>query len=197
MSGDYAAIVTTIVLAVFVVGSVQLYVLARRELIPDPRWESGSAAELRIVGSLREGDQPRAEDLAVLDETTRTSVSLKVIPTSVSAVLWIIVGFALIVVEINVLKWAATAKPGPAPELAAWAFYVCAGSVTLLAVEGLARAMTPALSVLIKCAKDMRSMSREERDHVKIALADYRAAQNASPPEADEEQRSADDPPGP
>ncbi|MFE5300658.1 hypothetical protein [Streptomyces sp. NPDC056632] len=197
MSGDYAAIVTTIVLAVLVVGSVQLYVLAQRELIPHSSYESGSAAELRIVGSIREGNPPRAEDLATLDATTRSGVPLKVIPTRAFVVLWVIVCFALIVVEIKVLKWAASAKPGPAPELAAWSFYVCAGSVMLLAVEGLARAMAPALTVFLKSAKDMWSMSREERDQVKIALADYRAAQNPSPPAADEEQPSADDPPRP
>ncbi|GHC51007.1 hypothetical protein RFN57_37520 [Streptomyces violaceochromogenes] len=120
MSGDYAALITTVILAALLVGSVQTYALFRR-------WTSVYVDAARLLvdstnrsrKAIQHGVEPDPADTDAIIEII--SKPRRFLYRSAAAFLavavWVAVCTTLVVVQIDVLRWAATNQPpqGPRP----------------------------------------------------------------------------------
>jgi hypothetical protein len=181
MSDDYAALVTTVILAVLLIGSVQAYTLFRT-------WGDGIVEAFEdlttsidnVVQAGRSGQEPSIEDLAKIDKA-RVSGPNHMMRRKVAALLaftvWVAICVVLVVVEIEVLKWSATHSPEDHPGLAKFAFYACAASVVILVAEGAVRVMARTAISLKKEMEPMRAYTAEDRRRYDEALHAFRQAQ--------------------
>lgn len=166
MSGDYAALITTVILAALLVGSVQTYALFRR-------WTSVYVDAARLLvdstnrsrKAIQRGVEPDPADTDAIIEII--SKPRRFLYRSTAAFLavavWVAVCTTLVVVQIDVLRWAATNQPPKDPDLARLSFYVAAGAVVLLVAEGVLRVLFQAGSSLSQAFRDYESMTSEER----------------------------------
>jgi hypothetical protein len=188
MSGDYAALITTVILAALLVGSVQTYALFRR-------WTSVYVDAARLLvdstnrsrKAIQRGDEPDPADTDAIIEII--SKPRRFLYRSTAAFLavavWVAVCTTLVVVQIEVLRWAATNQPSKDPDLARLSFYVAAGAVVLLVAEGVLRVLFQAGSSLSQAFRDYESMTSEERRTFYRALGARVASTPTAPADGD------------
>ncbi|MFJ2924582.1 hypothetical protein ACIPIU_06065 [Streptomyces massasporeus] len=167
MSNDYAALITTVILAALLIGSVQTYTLFRR-------WASVYTDVARLYvdatnrsrRAIQQGEEPDPADTDAIIEIL--AKPRRFIYRSTAALLavsvWVAVCTTLVIVQIDVLKWAATGQSTKDPSLARLSFYVAAGAVVLLVAEGVIRVLFQAGSSLVQAFRDYEVMTGEERD---------------------------------
>lgn len=165
MSSDYAALITTVILAALLIGSVQTYTLFRR-------WASVYTDVARLYvdatnrsrRAIQQGEDPDPADTDALIEIL--SKPRRFIYRSTAALLavsvWVAVCATLVIVQIDVLKWAATNQQTKDPGLAKLSFYVAAGAVVLLVAEGVIRVLFQAGASLAQAFRDYEVMTSEE-----------------------------------
>ncbi|MFE9776168.1 hypothetical protein ACFYOV_31830 [Streptomyces sp. NPDC005931] len=175
MSDDYAALITTIILASLLIGSVQSYSLLRR-------WadshlgttEDGMDARTRALESIRRGEAPRPEDLeAIALAAQPVRVLRKTLLPLISSGVWLAVSAALVWVQVKVLLWSGTHEPPTDPQLAKQAFYVASGAVVLLVAEGLLRVMAYGASRILQSIQSLEEATPEERSELLQAIRRY------------------------
>jgi hypothetical protein len=172
MSDDYAALITTIILAVLLIGTVQTYSLLRA-------W-TNSYAEIarryveawnRAGDAARNGSDPDDEDLEQISiVATPRRLLLLAWPAMAAGVAWLSICALLVILQIKVLLWSATHEPARDPQLAKWTFYATSGSVVLLLIEGLARAVLQGISGIWQSLNNYTLFGSDERDVVFRAL---------------------------
>ncbi|MGA5208066.1 hypothetical protein [Streptomyces variegatus] len=141
MSDDYAAITTSIMLAVLVIATMQAERLLKAWYAPlveaRKRWW---AVEDEIAAHLRAGREVTHDDLARLrdvraqaacraNEMGALSNLLKIICVGGP---WLLLCLQIVSTVVYVLRWAATPDPDPSPALARLAFYTTTASVVAL-----------------------------------------------------------------
>ncbi|MFF9016118.1 hypothetical protein ACF09C_24525 [Streptomyces sp. NPDC014870] len=141
MSNDYAAIATTVIFGVLVIGTAQHYAMVKRiNDLRNKRIQTVSDARARALNDLRNGTKPSLSDLEQAHGSHLTHEGLDGGLTRWSAGLWGIVAGSLAVAQVRILIWAGGADPGPAPNLAHLIFINTAGAIALLVLETFARA---------------------------------------------------------
>ncbi|MFC7844632.1 hypothetical protein [Streptomyces sp. NPDC057382] len=140
MSDDYAALVTAIILAVLLIGTVQTYTLMR--MWTDRFVETAqqyASSRRQALEAIRRGEEPAPDDLnglaTAVGQAGPMQLLAKVWPVLVGTSIWFGVCAVLVAVQIRILFWSATHQPETDPALAKLAFFVTAGSVALLILE--------------------------------------------------------------
>jgi hypothetical protein len=145
MNNDYASIVTTLDVAVLLVGAVQFATIYKRfadqsaAAVHSVREKKG-----RLIEALRRGEEP--DRVQLLD--ARPSSLRMVLQTwhlALAIIVWCILDAFLIQVQLGVLEWAGTKNAGPDPALAQKAAIVTAVGVFVVFIEGMFRALWTAL----------------------------------------------------
>jgi hypothetical protein len=183
MSDEYAAVITTVILAVLLVGTVQAYTLFKawgdgfRETSEDLH-----ASVDNVVQAVRTGVEPPAEDLAKVDEGRESNRIIRQKAAALmAAFVWFWTCVFLVAVQIMVLKWSATHSPKEDPDLAKFAFVVCAVSIVILVVEGVVRVMARFAVVMRKQIEWSRQYTAEDRHRYDEALRAFRQARQTPP----------------
>ncbi|CAM5607628.1 hypothetical protein SVIRM249S_06033 [Streptomyces viridochromogenes] len=159
MSDDYAALVTTIILAVLLIGTVQTYTLMRAwtDRFVDTAQQYTSSRR-QALEAIRRGEEPASHDLnglvAAVGQARPTQLLAKVWPVLVGTSIWFAVCAVLVSLQIRILFWSATHQPETDPALAKLAFVVTAGSLALLVLEVVIRVAVQLVSRLRSLAKD-------------------------------------------
>ncbi|MFF6911545.1 hypothetical protein [Streptomyces sp. NPDC012466] len=175
MSDDYAALITTIILAVLLIGTVQTYTLLRA-------WTNSYAetaghyveAHNRVVAAVTAGNDPDSEDLELISAVAAPRrLLLLAWPAVTAGSAWLTVCALLVTVQIKVLLWSATHQPETDPQLARWAFYVTSGSVVLLLMEGLVRAALQGLFGVRRSLSGYTPLDAQTRDGFYKAIAQH------------------------
>jgi len=177
MSDDYAALISTIIIAALLIGSVQLYTLTRTWVsIPIQTLQEFLQAMSRATAAIRAGNDPAVEDLeGIASAVDPKNAIRKVWPAWVAAAIWMAVCVLLVTLQIKILLWSATGTPKD-PDLAKAAFYITAAVVIMLVAEGIIRVF---VSDLPKMFKALASHSDDlwpnsaERDRLYRALANH------------------------
>ncbi|MGW4759530.1 hypothetical protein [Streptomyces chartreusis] len=192
MSDDYAAVITTVILAVLAVGSVQTYTLVRRLRDAMVEWVAEAVdARSRVVVALRAAQPPSPDDLAKVDALTRPDAAVRrLTPAYVASFVWLAVCGVLVYVQIRVLKWAGTHHPEKDPDLAELAFYVCTVAVGVLVIEGVIRGVAGLVGRMRLMRTEITNTrpSDEELAEFNNSLDRYRNERSGEPP-ADPTQR--------
>ncbi|MFF4369657.1 hypothetical protein [Streptomyces sp. NPDC001594] len=183
MSDDYAALITTVIVAVLLIGTVQAYTLFKAwgdgflELTADWRTSADNVIQAR-----RAGVEVPAEDLAKIHEGRESNrVKRQKFAALVGAFAWLSICAILVLVEIKVLKWSATHNPKEDPQLAKAAFLACAVSIVILVGEGLGR-VVGRLAIGVKRQREWaRQYTDDDLRHYDEALRVYRQRQEAEP----------------
>ncbi|MCX5246986.1 hypothetical protein OG895_17400 [Streptomyces sp. NBC_00201] len=137
MSNDYAAIVSTLDVAVLLVGAVQFAKVWAR--IGD---ETAAQAQTRrermgaLIEQQRQGVEPSRSELLEVRRTSLVRWFRQLALLHTAGLIWFFTCGNLIVVQLRVLRWAGTAGAGPNPDLAQDAFNWVAIGVVLLFIEG-------------------------------------------------------------
>ncbi|MGY5106075.1 hypothetical protein [Streptomyces sp. 900105245] len=187
MSDDYAALITTIIMAELVIGSVQAYTLMKAWAEPTRQLtlRIKQAAE-KVVTARKAGEDANPDDIALI-RSARSTVEMQrllmsTLPALAAAMVWMAACTVLVFVQIQVLKWSGTHTPLKDPKLARTSFYVSAGAVVLLVGEGVVRVFVRAYSGMLRDALSVARIKGEDREHLTAALAEH--ADRASGPEA-------------
>lgn len=175
MTDDYAALITAIILAVLLIGTVQTYSFMQK-------WTQTYVSRLRetyeaygrIAAAVEEGSEPRPEDLESL--RNRVLVVLRIVssPAYWALGLWGATCGWLVWTQIRVLRWAGTHHPAADPDLAQEAFAVCCFAIGVLVLEGLVRAMLQAVRDGHGAVLPYLRMSRAARTRANEALRAHR-----------------------
>jgi hypothetical protein len=184
MSNDYAALITTLIVAVIAVGTIQLYTLMKRW--GDVFAEAGSElveARRRILDAMAQGQAPTPDDLNAASMSPRwvLAVSRKSFPPYLAAAIWIGVCGGLVVIQASVLRWTAMADKPKSAELAEKSFWVVVAAVVLLIVEGIARALLEARVKVRRLGQGLAHYSRADRQRMHQALTQYRRTGQVPP----------------
>lgn len=152
MTNDYAAIISSVIAAVLVLGFIEVRALGERFdrlLRTGDVSEEVLEAEEGVLAAIRSGQAPAAEHLAILapfyaEEYERTMK--RVMRAGILWLGWVVLCFALVICECLVLLWAAIDKHGPAEWLAATSFIVTAFAVVVVLFGALVRSRLNAFS---------------------------------------------------
>ncbi|MFI1190330.1 hypothetical protein [Streptomyces californicus] len=184
MSHDYAGIVSTIVVALLTIGTVQLVTLLKRWSVSlQGLYQEGYEARHRITEALKAEQDPDPEDFEKLNIVRPgrwlSRMALTAAPYLAAAV-WAAACVVLIDVQIEVLRWAGTADPGPAAELARRAFRTVVVCGSLMAAEGLVRAFVIGFGFVFRGHRDHRSaFTAAERHAFFRSVVAYRRGSSA------------------
>ncbi|MFD6493485.1 hypothetical protein ACFV99_23770 [Streptomyces sp. NPDC059944] len=142
MSDDYAALISTIIIAALLVGTVQIYSLTRAWVdVPIEMLHQYLQANGRALASIRAGDTPAADDLSKLAAITNPKDMWKrAWPAMVAAGIWLWTCIVLVALQIRILLWSATGAPKD-PALAKGAFFITSAVVVMLVLEGIIRVL--------------------------------------------------------
>ncbi|MFI6729238.1 hypothetical protein NRF20_46165 [Streptomyces sp. R-74717] len=186
MSDDYAALITTVILAVLLIGTVQLYTLIKSYADAMPQADDSHAALLeRVAQALHGNRDPRAEDLAALDQYF-TDLFARVVGrnrrwgTYLASAAWVAICCVLVITQIKVLKWSATHTPAQDPHLAKTAFYIASGAVVILVCEGVVRVITQVIANARRHRARVRQFSADDFRRLNEAGERYRQARQAN-----------------
>ncbi|MYX18417.1 hypothetical protein GTY67_34275 [Streptomyces sp. SID8374] len=177
MSDDYASLLTTLIVTVLAVGTVQTYSLLKRW--NDTHVEQlrvAMEARIRVADALGRGMQPSEGDLQGADQSARRAVVLArswVAPWLAGGV-WAYVVVMLGKQQLRILKWAATAGDPAAPELAKTSFYYVSIAVALLLAEGIVRVFVSSFIRQYQQLKPWRNYPRSSRELAYDAIRAYR-----------------------
>jgi hypothetical protein len=184
MSDDYAALITTVILAVLVIGTVQAYTLLKT-------WGDGvveTTERLRasidnIVKAGRTGAEPPTEDLAKIHEARESNQVIRQKGAALAtSLVWLAICGILVTVQIAVLEWSATHGPEEKdPELAKLAFGACSASIVILAGEGAMRVTARTASGMRKQILELSQYTAEDKRRFVEAVHKYREDQQAPP----------------
>ncbi|WP_415962044.1 hypothetical protein [Streptomyces sp. 021-4] len=177
MSDDYAALLTTLIVAVLAVGTIQTYSMMKR-------WSDTQAeqtrvlieARVRVADALHRNAQPTEDDLKAARESVSTVARMArkgMLPYGASLV-WIAVVVTLGDQQLRILKWAATAGDPADPELAKSAFYYVSAAIVLLLAEGFARGLVVTFRTNRQQFKPWKNYPRSTRDQADRAVRAYR-----------------------
>ncbi|WP_405434855.1 hypothetical protein [Streptomyces anulatus] len=161
MSHDYAAIVSTLIVALLTIGTVQLVSLLKRwSVMVRGLYQEGYEARHRITEALKTGQSPDAEDFEKLNIVRPGRWLFRVAITLgpyVAAAVWAVACVVLLDVQISVLRWAGADKPGMDPELARKAYRTVVVCGSLMAAEGLLRACVIGFGYIVRGHRDHRA----------------------------------------
>ncbi|MFG2557208.1 hypothetical protein [Streptomyces sp. NPDC048581] len=190
MSDDYAALITTVILAVLLIGTVQLYTLIKSYSDALPQADASHAALLeRAVQAVHGNRDPSAEDLVALDQyfadmLAHMGGARRRWGIYLASGAWMTICCVLVITQIEVLKWSATHTPGQdAPQLAKSAFYIASWAIMILVFEGFVRVIIQMIANLQRRRARFRQFSADDLRRLSRAAQErYRQAQqpNAS-----------------
>ncbi|MEV7643354.1 hypothetical protein AB0O32_25810 [Streptomyces rubiginosohelvolus] len=184
MSDDYAAIVSTLIVALLTIGTVQLVTLLKRwRAFAVDFFREAVDARRRVTLALKAGHSPAPEDFELLNilrpkRLVSRSVAALMAPY-VAACVWGAACVHLVIVQIQVLRWAGADEPGPAPELAKQAFATIVVCGSAMVVEGLVRAVA-GLRGTIGQRDYAAEFTAAERAAFGRSLNEYRRSADAS-----------------
>jgi hypothetical protein len=177
MSNDYAAIVTTLDGAILVIGTAQFVGIYKKFTEKSSVIEREKFAHRgRLVEALQRGEEPDAADLVAARRGL--ILSWDTLLLSLAFAVWGVLAGAVAIVQVQVLRWAATAgeNPDPDPELARMAYLVTGAAILALLFEAMAGALIGNLRyLLLNAARDYRDRysseaRRELEEKVKEAV---------------------------
>jgi hypothetical protein len=186
MSEDYASLLTTLIVAIFAVGTIQTYTFFRKwgDLETEELRKSVDA-RVRVLEALRLDEQPTADDLKAAHVTALKSLkfSRRTWAPYVVAFTWVLLVVLLGAQQIKILRWAASASKPQAPHLAESSFYLVSIALVLVLTEGGLRAVVRALSDQRSSLSRLDEYPRSERDRMRQAAREYqRTGQMPTPP---------------
>ncbi len=175
MSDDYAALITTVILAVLLIGTVQTYTLLRAWVNSQVEAvRRGVDAHNRVAAAVKDGREPNDEDLQEVVKLRRPHhVVLQAWPAVLAGAVWLGVCATLVGMQIRVLQWAGTHEPATNPALAEKAFYVCSAAIVLLVAEGLVRTLARGISGIRQATQSYEALDPQERAGTLTAIAEY------------------------
>ncbi|MPY47108.1 hypothetical protein [Streptomyces acidicola] len=183
MSDDYAALITTIILAALLIGSVQLASLLRRfvgAFVESA--QRGVNAQNSAIDAIQREEDPEPDDLEAITVAVRPGrVLRKAIPALAAAIIWLGICGPLVWILIKVLFWSATHEPQTDPQLAKASFYVTAGAVAVLVIEGMVRVVAEALRNMKRALNSYTPPTREQRSKLFEALARHAGTSSNEP----------------
>lgn len=184
MSHDYAAIISTLIVALLTIGTVQLVSLLKRwSVLMRGFYQEGYEARHRITEALKAGRSPDPEDFEKLNVVRPVRWMLRVAMTGapyVAAAVWAAACVVLLDVQINVLRWAGTHEPGIDPELARKAFRTVMVCGSLMAAEGLIRACVIGFGFVVRGHREHRAaFTAAERHAFFRSVHEYRQTSRA------------------
>ncbi|MET9735586.1 hypothetical protein ABZZ79_34665 [Streptomyces sp. NPDC006458] len=185
MSDDYAALLTTLIVTVLAVGTIQTYTLMRRlgdSQTADVR--RTVEARLRVLDAMRRGGAPDPEDLRAAHVSTVSFLALsqRNLSAYTAGVVWSLVVVVLGVQQVKILMWAGSADHGDSPNLARDSFYLVAVSVGLLLAEGVVRAFVRTFVDQRESLKPLHAYPREERAEMLAAVRHFHRTGEAPAP---------------
>ncbi|MEU2539984.1 hypothetical protein [Streptomyces iakyrus] len=187
MSNDYAAIVTTLDVAVLLIGTVQFTTHYLRwndsiaELARARRERMGSLIEER-----RRGIEPTRDALREMRPRSLWGTARAAWPLFIPGAVWLSVCALLVKLQIDVLVWAGTANAGADPALAESACWTLAVAIIFLLLESY-------LAILARIRSSRREIeewykgrySEEERSDLAERVANARRTRPSPTPSAD------------
>lgn len=188
MSDDYAALLTTLIVAVLAVGTIQTYTLMKRWGDTETeRVRLTSQARERVLEAMRQGQDPGEEDLRqAFVPVFNLGMNRKAVPAYVAGFVWVVVVTTLGAFQVKILRWAAAEGDPADPQLARKAFYAVSIAIALLLAEGMIRAFSQMLSEQWTAVKPLRQYSRSERRRAIRTVRQFRKTGQvptpASPP---------------
>ncbi|MFI9150305.1 hypothetical protein [Streptomyces sp. NPDC053367] len=173
MTDDYASLVTTLIVTVLAVGTIQTYTLMRR--LGDSQTEDVRRtveARLRVMDAMRRDVAPDAEDLRAARVSTVRFLAFTQANLSayIAGVVWSVVVVVLGVQQIRILMWAGSADHTANPGLARDSFCLVSAAVVLLLAEGLVRAFVRTVVEQRESLKPLREYPRDERARMHAAV---------------------------
>ncbi|MGW6290695.1 hypothetical protein [Streptomyces sp. NPDC055107] len=186
MSHDYAAIVSTLIVALLTIGTVQLVTLLKRFSVLFSDLHRGeSDARRRITEALKEGQIPDPDDFEKLSVVRPARWILRMATTTAAPYLasgiWGGACVVLVHVQVQVLRWAGTDQAGDAPELAEQAFLTIMVCGSLMVVEGVIRAAVIGLGGLHQDNRDYKAaFSVADRAAFFRSVSEYRRSLRAT-----------------
>ncbi|MEU3693803.1 hypothetical protein [Streptomyces narbonensis] len=190
MSNDFAAIISSINIAVLVIGSIQHYVLLKK-YIADVSQKAPLDMERRrvLIDRMKAtGVKPTRDELAEVHEgdvEREDNYPPGLIAAGVGSLLWVFLCTALVFVQVKVLVWAAlwgaVENPPPAKTLAIVSCVVTAAAIVAVLVESVAHLWLPFLFTLRNFERAKTQISGVHQTEFDRLLAEYRASL-ASPP---------------
>jgi hypothetical protein len=173
MTDDYASLVTTLIVTVLAVGTIQTYTLMRR--LGESQTEDVRKtvqARLKVLDAMRQGLTPDPEDLREAHVSTLSLLALsqRNLSAYLAGAVWSGVVIVLGVQQIRILRWAGSAGHTANPDLARDSFYLVSGAVGLLLVEGLVRAFVRTFVDQRESLKPLRDYPSDERSRMLAAV---------------------------
>lgn len=177
MSDDYAALITTVILFVLAVGTVQAYTFLKQWADAAAEWARQLAeVRSRVLDAIRAGDEPEESDMERVGQLAENRPTKGFPPAYIAAGLWLCLCTTLVAVQVKVLLWAATDGHGKDPHLARQSFFVSCAAMGILTAEGLMRAWLRGRSGLTRYAL----VDEEDAARYHRALEDYRASRSGT-----------------
>ncbi|MEU0770563.1 hypothetical protein [Streptomyces albogriseolus] len=176
MSDDYAALLTTLIVAVLAVGTLQVYTLMRSYGQAQTEAVRATAeAKRRVMEALRQGQSPTPEDLRQthVPMTAAAGFQRKNGAAVLALLVWTVTVTTLGAYQIRILRWAGSAEHPKDPHLAKMAFYVVTFAIALLLVEGLLRAFLRTFSEQWTVLAPVRQYPRSERARANRAARQF------------------------
>ncbi|MEV5583002.1 hypothetical protein AB0L39_31125 [Streptomyces parvus] len=182
MSDDYAAIVSTLIVALLTIGTVQLVTLLKRwRVFATDFFREAVDARRRVTLALKTGHSPAPEDFESFTRWPRRRPwhSIVALVAPVAACLWGALCVHLVILQVRVLRWAGADEPGPDPGLAELAFLTIVVCGSGMVIEGLIRAVAG-----LRDTTGQRDYAAEftaaERAAFRRSLTEYRQSADVS-----------------
>ncbi|MEU6687706.1 hypothetical protein [Streptomyces sp. NPDC046832] len=186
MSDDYAALLTTLIVAIFAVGTIQTYTLMR--LLGQKQNEDArrrAEAQQRVLQALRDGQAPDEQDLtdAYVPAVDRIGLPRKELAVYTAGVIWTGMVIVLGMQQIKILRWAGSAAHPKNPELAEDSFLLVSIALAVLLVEGVVRALAQGHLEFRAITAPLRQYTKADHKAMRQVVKQYRrAGQIPTPP---------------
>jgi hypothetical protein len=177
MSDDYAALLTTLIVAIFAVGTLQTYTLMRRiGQSQNDDLRNTAEAQHRVLQSLAAGQAPAEQDLTAAHVPTAVAIGIprKALAVYVTGVIWTAMVVVLGIQQVKILRWAGSANHPKDPQLAEGSFYLVSVCITVLLVEGAVRAVTQSFLEQRTITAPLRQYTVEDRKRMRRVVKQYR-----------------------
>jgi hypothetical protein len=175
MSNDYAALLTTLNVAVFAVGTIQIYTLMKRWTDSQrDTTERTAHARIAVTNALQHNHQPNPEDLRDAYIRPASILRSKSFGAYVAGTLWVAIVLLLGIQQISILRWAGSADKPAAPDLAERSFHMVTIAIAVLLAEGVVRAFSEGVIHQWTVTKPIRQLSRSDRRRMESAVKEYK-----------------------
>lgn len=187
MSDDYAALLTTLIVAIFAVGTIQTYTLMR--LLGQKQNEDArrkAEAQHRVLQALRDGQAPEEQDLTDAYEPAIERIGLprKELAVYTAGVTWTGMVIVLGMQQIKILRWAGSAAHPKDPELAEGSFFLVSIAIAVLLVEGVVRALAQSHLEFRAITAPLRQCTKADRKRMRQVVNQYRSTGQVPTPPA-------------